>query len=256
LGLDLHSGTKKYEKTIHSVPVDNNNSGALPDILVSNGDRIQMRQMAFDRELQSVRSGKQGAFSARSGFLQPEWGHRLTWRLGGADGNLLVFDDQYIFGAQSRYTGWKKNKENWPSTHSGHLHQKYSRYQPSWFPIGNRLYAQKKGAAGAERRKKVASRAAGRWAVDMDVQIRAMVLASDQLFAAGWPDAVTIMGQAPEGATERDYQDPKLWVISTEDGKFIAECDLDSLPVFDGAAVAYGKLYLSLQDGSVICCGE
>ena len=255
-GLDVHTGEKLYETLAESIPVDRNNSGALPDILVSDGTTIQMRQLSFDKQLQKSGRGRQGAFSARTGFLEDEWGHRLTWRLGQASGNLLVFDDEHIYGAQSRYTGWKKNKENWPPTHTGHLHQKYSRYKPEWFPIGNRLFAQKQSAAKNARRRGDSTGGDRQWAMDMPSQIRALVQAGDILFASGWPDAVTIFDQANSNATERELQSPKLWAISTKDGYTMAEYELDALPVFDGVAVAYGRLFMTLQDGKVICFGE
>jgi hypothetical protein len=214
-----------------------------------------MRQQKFDKQLVGVRGGG-GAFSAATGFLEDEWGHRLTWQSGKAAGNLLVFDNDYIYGAASRYAGWKKNKANWPSTHSGHLHQKYSRYRPEWFPIGNRLFAAKQGAAQGARRQGDSKPDASTWSMDAPIQVRALVLAGEVLFASGWPDAVTILGQADPEASERELQDPKLWAISTKDGQTLAEYDLDALPVFDGAAAAYGRLFMSLQDGRVVCYGE
>jgi len=45
-----------------SIPVDGNNSGALPDILVSDDTGIRMRQLSFDRTLQTAREGKPGSF--------------------------------------------------------------------------------------------------------------------------------------------------------------------------------------------------
>ncbi len=255
-GLDVRTGEKLYETSAESIPVDGNNSGALPDVLVADGTTINMRQLSFDRQLQKGGGGRRGAFSAATGLLEDGWGHRLTWNLGGASGNLLVFDDRTVYGAQSRYAGWKKNKQNWPPTHTGHLHQKYSRYQAEWFPVGNRLFAQKKNAAKGARRTGESARKENQWTSDLPIQVRAMVLAGDTLFAAGWPDAVTILGQADPAATERELQSPRLWAIGTEDGKMIAEYQLDALPVFDGAAAAYGRLFLAMQDGTVVCFGR
>ena len=46
-----------------------------------------------------------------------------------------------------------------------------------------------------------------------------------------------------------------LWAVSKTDGQRLAEFRLDSPPVWDGMAAAYGCLYLSNQDGSVLCLG-
>jgi hypothetical protein len=255
-GLDVRTGKKLYEALVESTPVNRNNSGALPDVLMSNGTTISMRRLSFDKELRKGGGGRQGSFAATTGLLEDCWGHRLTWRLGRASGKLLVFNDDMIYGVQSRYTGWKKNKANWPPTHTGHLHQKYSRYKPEWFPIGNRLFAQKKSAAKDARRRGEPADGDSRWAKDLPIQVRAMALAGDTLFASGWPDAVTILGQEDPDATERELQSPRLWVIAAEDGKQIAEYELDALPVFDGAAAAYGRLFMAMQDGTVICFGQ
>jgi len=44
-----------------------------------------------------------------------------------------------------------------------------------------------------------------------------------------------------------------LWVVCADDGKRLAEYKLDALPVWDGLAVANGKLFISLKDGTVVC---
>jgi outer membrane protein assembly factor BamB len=255
VGLDLHTGEERHRARIESLPVDDNNSGALPDILMAEGSTIHMRQLSFDKQLQPVRRRGRGAFSATTGLLENEWGHRLTWQRGAVSGNLLVFDDETVFGAQARYAGWKKDKGNWPPTHTGHLHQKYSRYQPEWFPIGNRVFAQQPKAAKAARRRAAEETSDGEWALDMPIQIRAMVLARDKLFAAGWPDSVTVQDRAEPAEAEGESQIPKLWVLSTQNGQTLAEYDLDALPVFDGSAVAYGRLFMPLQNGHVVCFG-
>jgi outer membrane protein assembly factor BamB len=47
-----------------------------------------------------------------------------------------------------------------------------------------------------------------------------------------------------------------LYVASAEDGKELARYPLDSSPVFDGMAAAYGRLYISTEEGRVICFSE
>ncbi len=46
-----------------------------------------------------------------------------------------------------------------------------------------------------------------------------------------------------------------LRVVSVENGEKLAECKLESIPVFDGMAAARGKLFLSLRNGHVACFG-
>lgn len=106
------------------------------------------------------------------------------------------------------------------------------------------------------------------WTKDMSMFARAMVLAGNVLFVAGPPDMLD------EPQTFRQINEPQvrrelaeqvaafngekgavLKAISVGDGTELAQYDLDSPPVFDGMAAAYGKLYLSLKDGSVVCLG-
>jgi outer membrane protein assembly factor BamB len=47
-----------------------------------------------------------------------------------------------------------------------------------------------------------------------------------------------------------------LWAVSTESGKMGAELKLKSPPVWDGMAVAQGRLYVSTVDGKVLCFGK
>ena len=47
-----------------------------------------------------------------------------------------------------------------------------------------------------------------------------------------------------------------LRMISCKDGRTLGEMSLDSVPVWDGMAVANGSLFLSLKNGTVQCCGD
>ena len=44
-----------------------------------------------------------------------------------------------------------------------------------------------------------------------------------------------------------------LRVISTTDGRTLKEYPLKAEPVFDGMAAAYGRLYISMKNGKVLC---
>jgi len=81
---------------------------------------------------------------------------------------------------------------------------------------------------------------------------RAMVLAGETLFVAGPP---AIRNEPTQEALQcwRGSQGGILWALSREDGTKLAAYDLPTTPVFDGMAAAYGRLYVSLTDGSVLC---
>ena len=271
-GLDVRSGEKLHEATVATVPGELGrrgppSDGALPDVLVSDGSGISMRHLQFDRELKlQGRSPGRTLFSS-TGLLEDTWAHRQTWRLGRARGaaasksKLIAFDADRAYGVMNPYTWLKRTAAMWPAGHDGHLHQKYSRYAAEQFPIGVKIAATRSGAPAASRDKR---RGKGRqpaqkdvWSVERAVQPRAMVLAGDTLFLAGWRDAVAVQeGTGRPLDPDNAYPRPAfLWVLSTADGKTVAEHKLDCEPVFDGLIAAYGRLFLSMQDGSVRCFG-
>jgi hypothetical protein len=91
------------------------------------------------------------------------------------------------------------------------------------------------------------------WKQTVAVRARAMVLAENALLVAGSPDVVR-----PEGdpyAAVKGKLKGKLLVISREDGKPLAEHDLDAPPVWDGMAIAAGRVYTVMQNGTVACLG-
>jgi hypothetical protein len=47
-----------------------------------------------------------------------------------------------------------------------------------------------------------------------------------------------------------------LAMLAAADGKKLAELPLSAPPTYDGLAIANGRVYVSLQDGSVICFGK
>jgi hypothetical protein len=96
---------------------------------------------------------------------------------------------------------------------------------------------------------------------------RAMVLAGKTLFVAGPPDVVDeevvfsnpfdrqVQGTAKDQAAAlKGLNGGLLHAVSTEDGEVLNELHFDGCPVFDGMAAAEGKLFLSMMDGSVVCC--
>ncbi len=107
-----------------------------------------------------------------------------------------------------------------------------------------------------------------RWSGDTPLHVCAMVLADKTLLIAGPLDmidedrAVKSTGD-PEIQTKLSEQDAAfegrrgglLQVVSVSDGGKLAELNLESAPVWDGMAAAYGRVYLSLKDGNILCLG-
>ena len=91
------------------------------------------------------------------------------------------------------------------------------------------------------------------WAEWIKIRARAMVKADDTLFLAGEPD---LFDPEDPYATFEGREGARLAAISTINGKVLSEIELDQPPVFDGLIAANGRLFVSLQDGSLACLAE
>ncbi len=211
-----------------------------------------MRTKVFDRALQD--GGKRSAVITNdTGMLEDLWGHRWNWKLPLADtfAKLIVHSDRLACGVQQPYWFLRRNKPQWPSTHEGHLHQKYARYQTADFPVGTRLFARENKRLTAKINPSLVTGNQHLWNCELPIQFRALVLAGETLFAAGWRDTVRLSDEQ-QGIPDK----PMLLVIDATSGKTLAEHSLPARPVFDGMAAAHGKLYLALQGGTILCLGD
>ena len=212
--------------------------GARADILSSDEDHIYLRDMVFsvrspqdDGQGVELAEGKSHLFTLTD-FLDDSWPHRSYWIFGtqcslstGCSrrdknliyGRLLVFDNSTIYGYGRQQVHWSNQLQD--GTY--------------------RLFAVNRGEQQP------------RWQKRLNIRVRAMVLADNILFAAG-PRAET-------GVWSVDHEKDAgvvIKAISISDGSEAAQCPLDSSPVFDGIAAAYGRLYISTEDGTVLCLAK
>ncbi|MEE8452563.1 MAG: PQQ-binding-like beta-propeller repeat protein, partial [Thermoguttaceae bacterium] len=225
-------------------------TGALVDILVSNGQTIAMRQVRLDKTL--TKGGGGTLLSSSKGLLDDTWFHRQSWKVQNTTGQLIVFDDNASYSVTNPYSRLKfqRKAQYQKYKQDGHLHQKFTRYEESFFPIGSTISAKSSDA----RRESPGSS----WSINEPFQPRAMVLAGDNLFLAGWLDALAIQLKTGRALSD-DNPDPHesvLRVYSAKSGDRLAEHQLESDPVFDGAATAYSHLFISLKNGKLLCLGE
>ena len=77
-----------------------------------------------------------------------------------------------------------------------------------------------------------------------------MAVAGDTLLIAGAPDIVD--PQDPLAAFE-GRKGGVLCAFSAKDGSKLSELNINALPVWDSMAVARGKMFLAMKDGTIRC---
>ncbi|NOY81605.1 MAG: PQQ-binding-like beta-propeller repeat protein [Kiritimatiellaeota bacterium] len=206
--------------------------GARADILSSDADFVYLRDTVFDLTGARQPKGRPHLFTL-TGFLDDTWPHRSYWCFatrpslsigcGGRErhlvyGRLLTFDSGTVYG--------------------------YGRANVHW---SNML------RDGAYRVFAVArDPRAVKWQVKPPVRAWAMVLAGDTILVCG-PETVPNNNRlGPETARPARVL---LVGLSTRDGAERFRCALDSAPVFDGMAVAGGRIYVATTDGQIMALG-
>ena len=213
--------------------------GALPDVLVCDGQWIYLRDKRMDLSGAEKPPTIPHLYSS-AGLLDDTWWHRTYWmwaerawgRASGwhvaaayrPSGRILVADDETVFGyGRKRVTYGGKSMAGY------HLFRADKRVKP----IEKKLSNNNKALVKHLRPAKVMYR----WSRDVPIVARAMVLAGETLFAAG--------ADGENGAA--------VMAFAVKDGADLGRCKINSEPVFDGLIAANGRLYLSARDGHVIC---
>jgi len=266
---------------------------ALPDILSCDANHVYMRSQRFDlagnrQDIAPRAAGEQFGLGAHlfspTGFLDGDYWHRSYWVFGrtfsggysgyyqagkhAPSGKMMVFDDDtvYGFGRKAKYYRWTTPIE----------HELFAEAR-GVARVGPAARAKKAGkgkapkaaAPAVDRRGKprpAAPKGGRRWARDLPILVRGMVLADKTLFVAGLPDLVDEdrasanrgdpeiqAGLAEQNAAWAGKRGASLLAISTGDGARLAEYKLESPPVWDGLSAANGRLYMACQNGKVIC---
>lgn len=148
-----------------------------------------------------------------------------------------------------------------------------------WFRKGAASSAPSALAAstpGAAAPATAANRAGGsfvqhNWSHPVPIFLRSMAMGGKTIFMSGPPDMIDeeyaferMAQKDPAILEELKIQDEaldgkrgaSLWAVSTESGKMGSELKLKSPPVWDGMAVAQGRLYVATVDGKVLCFGK
>jgi len=201
--------------------------GARADILTADDSCVYMREMAFEKSGAELPEGKAHLFTLTD-FLDDTWPHRSYWIFGtqvslstGCSGRDkgLIYGRLLVFD-ESKIYGYGRSQVHWSN-------------QLQDGPYRLFCVSRDEGTA--------------LWQKPMQIQVRAMVLAEKILFVAG--PALDMEGQSDNGKG-------MLMAISASDGTELAKYELDGVPIFDGMAAAYGRLYVSMTDRSLVCMAQ
>lgn len=241
------------------------------DVLLTDGESLYLRQQGFKADLTPLSPNEitQPHLIASAGFLEPTPHHRTWWTIDTTirydttllksgdrpHGDILVMDGNRYYEVRGyppgRGTNFDPRAGGYtlcagvaPKSATGVTASKRASQEPA-AAAGARA-----GFRGRTRRKGVATE---RWSRGIPLTGKAMALADDSLFVAGTPVAF------PEGDLHKAYEGRMggiVWATSAHTGEQIAETKLSAAPAWDGMAVANGRLYISLQEGLVVCLGS
>ncbi|MBN2291968.1 MAG: PQQ-like beta-propeller repeat protein, partial [Pirellulales bacterium] len=264
--------------------------GANSDVLVSEGDFIYMRQKKLTPELKEVNvevlssKGAQDVglhvFST-AGLLDGSWYNRTYWMYSkrwpgyqlanqaSKTGQLLVVDDEKTYAVRVFYRRNRHSPMFFPGKEGYLLFADENTNEPQivgelgsrepirWLPQSEYLRgrplqprALDSEAFGIDKMIGYTRAEPPVWKQWLPVRIRAMVKAGETLFVAGPPDELD--PKDPYAAFE-NRKGARLVAVSPSDGKKIAETKLESSPVFDGMIAAHGRLFISLENGNLVC---
>jgi len=264
--------------------------GANSDVLVSEGGFLYMRQKKMTSELEEIKvevlssKGDQDVglhvFSTAS-LLDGSWYNRTFWmyskRWPGFQlanqapktGQLLVVDDQKTYAVRVFYRRNVHSPMFFPAR-EGYLlfadlnlnepqivGEQGSRQPVRWLPQSDFSRARdgeirtlESEAFGLDKMIGYTRAEPPLWMLWLPVRIRAMVKAGDTLFVAGPPDVLD--PQDPYAAFEA-RKGAQLVAVSAGDGNKLSQIPLEYPPVFDGMIAANGRLFICLEDGTVVC---
>jgi len=248
-GLDPVTGKIKYQRNFYG-PYDGdrfpvffkgkNRSeneiilGTTADIMSSEGDKVYVRRQAFNLDLSDAKPDKH--FLASAGMLEPNRNHR-EYKLVKEDFNHRKYwttvkteyptGDIIVSNGRDYYSvfGVPVNRGTPFNARNGYLLTAKTRSGDSW---------------------------SVKWETPIQITGKAMALAGKTVFTIGVP---LVFRPDDFSATYKGKYGAVMLAVSAENGSRQAEYKLDKLPVWDGLAVGYNRLYIANRDGSIDCWG-
>jgi len=267
--------------------------GVLNDVLAVSGESVYMRHLKIDFETgDDLQTGPPHLF-APMGFLDDAWWHRSYWlfasdpvcmpptnesgwaiwaRMGNMvpSGRILSLGKEAVYGyGRDKYPGGMSGQ-----VRGGERYHLFAAEREPFEPLpSNRenqhLRCARSGRAlglkTTERDRRYGEPSLHRyvWSRQTPIFARALVLADETLLLAGPPEQaevrtneLTLQNPDKAEAAFRGQRGAALRLVDTAGGESLAQYELESSPVFDGMIAARGRVFISLEDGSLVCFGH
>jgi outer membrane protein assembly factor BamB len=211
------------------------------DVFLAVGDNLYLRQQGFKADLTPLAPEEitEPHLIASAGFLEPTPHHRTWWTIDttirydttlfkGGDrphGDVLAMDESHFYEVRGYTPGRTVNfnpREGGYTLFAGDL-------------------------------LKSTGKASERWRQSIPLTGKAIAIADESLFVAGTP---VVFPSSDLHAAYEGRMGGIVWATSTQTGAKVTEARLAAAPAWDGMAVANGRLYMSLEDGSIVCLGD
>lgn len=243
--LNPRTGEKVHDEVVYSpdpetgkIPPETSArhvKGLLNDIPGSDGTDVFIRQRCVSSDKKKKSNGH---LYTTAGFLDSTWFNRTFWQIGRArTTGPMVLGDGVAYGIEP-FTSRNRDKLIQPGSNP---------YRLRCLAVSDR--AMPKSKRSGKTRKQRGNRNM-LWEKRLGIRAGSLVRAGDTLLVAGVPDVVD--PQDPHAAFE-GRKGGVLAGFSTTDGAPQAEVKLPARPVWDGMAVAGNRVYLALEDGTVMC---
>ncbi|MHC4248039.1 MAG: outer membrane protein assembly factor BamB family protein [Planctomycetota bacterium] len=249
--LDVDSGKPLQHANLKADPAPKGETrgAVLPDILVGDGASISMRTMKLDpRDITKHGPAKRGAYLSATdgGLLDRTWFNSSYWQYRLARAQMLVFDDDGIYGIRSikRFVTKSYGQDIFTAGKGG-----YQLFAAKTTPGVKPKGGGEPGAKPKKGRKRNPS-PKDAWVQRIGIRARAMALTDDHILIAGTRDVLGLDTDDPWAALE-GRAGGVVAVFAREGGAKLWERDLATPPVLDGIAVTGDGVFMSLDGGSV-----
>jgi outer membrane protein assembly factor BamB len=249
--LDLATGSVVQQARLQADlgPKGELGDAVLPDVLVSDGADVYMRQLRFEGGDLQKRGRPDSQRFLRvndGGLLDTTWINNTFWKYGQMQAQMIAFDDRTAYGIKGAA---KLISKSYGQDVFVPGQQGYSLYAVT---VGEQTASVSDGGRDKRRGRVGLGESKREWDQRVSVRARCLVVTNGCLFVAGIPD---VMDPRDPWAAFDDRKGGLLQAYSKTDGQKLAEYQLERPPVFDGLAAAYGRLYAATTGGRIMCWG-